>query len=248
MPARLPHLLPRLSAPLLGWLLPATCALCGMHAHSLLCAACSASLHDARARCPVCALPLPPQAAPQQPCGACLARPPRFANTIAACDYALPQDRLVLALKFGRQTGLGPHLAHQLRDAILRQQPHTLPDLLCPVPLSRERLAERGYNQALEIARPLAQWLGVPLEPRLCLRVRDTAAQSGLSLRARSANLRRAFLPHPAHLARLPGLHVGVVDDVMTSSRTLNEMARMLRRHGVVRVSNYVFARTPPPA
>ncbi|WP_338847156.1 ComF family protein [Massilia sp. W12] len=230
-------------APALDFFLPSCCALCGCTARALLCADCQQFLSQDTPRCRICALPLSEHETAQ--CGACLAHPPHFDATIAACAYAAPQDRLVLALKFGAKPELGAALAPLLRDAILRAPQQDLPDLLCAAPLGSQRLRERGYNQALEIARPLAQLLGAPLAPGLLLRVRETQAQSALSYRARRRNLRRAFLPAPESVARIAGLHIGVVDDVMTSGQTLNEIARVLRRYGAARVSNYVFARTP---
>ena len=108
----------------------------------------------------------------------------------------------------------------------------------------QRRQAERGYNQALEIARPLARSLGVALHPRLTARVRETTAQSGVAPEQRQRNIAGAFAVPDAALVR--GRHIGIVDDVMTSGGTLNELAATLKRHGAARVSNLVFARTPP--
>ncbi|WP_371875714.1 ComF family protein [Duganella dendranthematis] len=119
-----------------------------------------------------------------------------------------------------------------------------LPALLCSVPLGPRRLAGRGYNQALEIARPLARGLGIALAPQLLHRVRETAAQSSVAPERRQQNIAGAFAVPDAAL--VAGRHIGVVDDVMTSGRTLNEVAATLKRHGAARVSNFVFARTPP--
>jgi predicted amidophosphoribosyltransferase len=118
--------------------------------------------------------------------------------------------------------------------------------VLCPVPLGRARLVERGFNQALEIARPLARSLGIPLAPRLALRALDTRAQSSLAPGERKRNIRHAFIVAPDALAMVRGQHIGVVDDVMSSGHTLNELAATFKRFGAARVSNFVFARTPP--
>ncbi|WP_307727833.1 phosphoribosyltransferase family protein [Massilia sp. Bi118] len=131
-----------------------------------------------------------------------------------------------------------------LRDAILARPSLPLPDLLCPVPLGPARLVERGYNQALEIARPLARLLGVALHPALALRQLDTRAQSGVSPYERAENIRGAFAIADPDL--IEGRHVGLVDDVMTSGHTLEELAAACKRFGAARVSNLVFARTPP--
>jgi len=177
-------------------------------------------------------------------CGVCLRSPPAFDRTLVAADYVLPVDQLVLQLKFGHRLALAPLCARLLRDTVLRQDDIALPALLCPVPLGPRRLAERGYNQALEIARPLARSMGVALEARLVHRVHETAAQSSVAPAERQANIAGAFAVPDAAL--VAGRHIGVVDDVMTSGRTLNELAATLKRHGAARVSNFVFARTPP--
>lgn len=226
-------------------MLPSACALCGGRAMEAVCAACAAAYIIARPRCPCCANPAAAPDADRR-CGACLANPPAFDATLVACDYALPLDGLVLQLKFGAQLALAPWMGQVLVDA-LRSAPAALPDLLCPVPLGPRRLVERGFNQALEVARPLARALDVPLAPRLLTRERDTAAQSGVEAGARRKNVRGAF-GVSGDAAAFAGRHVGVVDDVMSSGHTLDEIAAVLKRAGAARVTNIVFARTPPHA
>ncbi len=183
-------------------------------------------------------------------CGVCLHYPPAYDATITAVDYAAPVEQLVLRLKFGARLALAPLLAELLRDAVLRSgrmpRPLPLPELLCPVPLGAARLRQRGFNQSLEIARPLARMLGMPVMPRLLVRLRDTPPQSRLSPDARRLNLRDAFMLQPSLHAAVRGRHVGVVDDVMTTGETLGEIASLLQRFGAARVTNLVFARTLP--
>ena len=237
---------------LLGLLLPCNCVLCGASGPDLLCAGCHDQFFGAPAcRCPVCANPLP-HPAPALPCGRCLSARPAFDATLAAADYALPVDRLVLQLKFAGQLALARLFAGLLADAIRRAEADAgagvarlaRPALLCPVPLGLQRLSERGFNQALEIARPLGRQLGIAVHAGLALRVRDTQAQSSTPHGARQANVAHAFaIPDRA---LVEGRHIGLVDDVMSSGRTLQELAATLKRHGAARVTNYVFARTPP--
>lgn len=229
-----------------GWLadalLPCACALCGGSGAEVVCAPCRMRYLDTgRPRCPRCANP----GAGQLPCGACQVMRPQFDATVAAADYAAPLDALVLQLKFGATLALAPWCARMLAEAV-RQRELALPTLLCPVPLGARRLVERGYNQALEIARPLAQELGISLHPRLAVRARETVAQSGVTPDARRANIRNAFVLSPEAVQLVRGQHIGLVDDVMTSGHTLNELAGLFKRFGAVRVSNLVFARTPP--
>lgn len=247
MPGRMQLIARRLFAQL-QCALPCACALCGATAASALCAACERHFFLAsRARCCHCALPLPETHATDadaQRCGSCLQAPPAFDATIVVADYVAPVDQLVLALKFGGRLALAPLLARLLRDALLHEQRASLPTLLVAVPLGARRLAERGFNQALEIARPLTHSLGITLSAQLVLRVKETAPQARLHPQQRHSNMRDAFCL--AHGADVHGQHIGVVDDVMTTGATLNAMALLLKHHGAVRVTNLVFARTLP--
>lgn len=234
---------------LLAVLLPCNCVLCSASGASLLCPGCRSQFFSARPpRCPVCANPLPPDGgstapACRPPCGRCQAERPAFDATIAATDYALPVDRLVLQLKFAGQLALARLFAALLADAVQDSEANR-PALLCPVPLGLQRLSERGYNQSLEIARPLGRQLGIAVHAGLAVRVRDTRAQSSTPHGARHANIAHAFaIPDRA---LVEGRHIGLVDDVMSSGQTLQELAATLKRHGAARVTNYVFARTPP--
>lgn len=119
-----------------------------------------------------------------------------------------------------------------------------MPHMLVAVPLGPKRLTERGFNQALEIAKPIARSLKIPLERRLLLRTRETAAQSLLPPDTRRSNISGAFTLSSHAVDRLHGRHIGVVDDVMTTGETLAELASTLKRFGVHRVTNLVFART----
>ena len=165
-----------------------------------------------------------------------------------ACDYVAPLDQLILALKFEHQLAVAPALAELLAKTVLSRpvKEQGLPDLLIPVPLGHERLAERGFNQSYQIARPLATLLKLPVYPQLLLRVRDTTAQTLLHPNQRHQNILHAFSPNQGYEDKIRGRHIGVVDDVMTTGATLHEIAACLKRHGAKRVSNFVFARTPP--
>lgn len=217
---------------LLDLLLPRACLLCGATTPEPLCAACSAELpHLDEQACPCCAEPL---AMPAPACGHCLASPPTFDATFAALRYAYPLDHLVQALKFRRRLASAEFFA---RAMLAGTRPAG--DLILPVPLSRQRLHARGFNQALEIARPLARALDFPLDSTSLLRTRETPPQSRLPWRIRQRNVAQAF----ACTRDLSGLNVIVVDDVMTTGATLNAVARTLKDHGAARVINWVAAR-----
>jgi ComF family protein len=209
------------------------CFVCRGTARDILCAACRAELPLLPAElCPRCALPTPGGAL----CGRCLAEPPAYDATVAALAYDFPADALVHALKFRGELALAPLLAGLLRERI----PAEPIDRAVPVPLSSSRLRRRGYNQAAEIARRLP----AKLELELCVRRRDGAPQMELPWAERQKNVRGAFDCTRALL----GAKVAVVDDVMTTGATLDEIARTLKRAGAERVVNWVVARTLPPA
>ncbi|ALU91246.1 ComF family protein [Herbaspirillum rubrisubalbicans] len=233
-------------------LLPSSCALCGAAGRETLCAPCHKRFYTRQhRRCIQCAMPMP-VTGKELRCGACLKDRPAFDATIVATDYFAPSDQLALALKFGGDLRLAPLLARLIYDATRRnpvpgsdvQLP--LPTVLAPVPLGLARLQERGFNQALEIARPLGQLLDIPVQARLLERKKETQAQSALPVGARARNVRSAFALPFAAMDQVRGLHVGIVDDVMTTGATLNEVAIVLKRHGARRVTNLVFARTLP--
>jgi ComF family protein len=219
-------------------LLSGGCFLCRGAARGVLCAACDAELPRLRRPCcPVCGLETPAG----EVCGRCLSRPPAYDATVAALAYAFPADVLVQALKFRGELALAPVLGELLAA---RLSPAARVDAVLPVPLAAARLRARGFNQALEIARAPARAAGSPLEPRLAERVLDTAEQAALAPAERAKNVRGAFRCARA----LAGASVALVDDVMTTGATLEELAATLKRAGAARVVNWVLARTPAPA
>ena len=230
----------RVLSSLAKQLLRSTCLLCGQPQSSVLCQTCRARhMTTAVARCRRCALALTVQ---DTCCGRCAAQPPAFDASFCATDYAPPIDVLVHALKFGAQLPLAAAMAEQLINSVASNAVADA-SVLIAVPLSSQRLAQRGFNQAHEIAKPIARAWQLPLATALGIRVRDTEPQSLLPLSERSGNMRGAF-----SLTRrgvVDGRHVVLVDDVMTTGETLNALAATLKRHGAVRVTNLVFARTP---
>lgn len=222
---------------LLAGLLPQSCFLCGAHSGAaLLCSACVAELPVLPpGACPMCALPTSEGGV----CGRCQRHPRAFDRTVAGFLYDFPIGELVQALKYGHQLQVASFFADVLAARLGGSG--GLPDLLLPMPLHRERLRQRGYNQAAEIARPLARNLGCRLELMTLLKDVDTPPQVGLPWKARAANVRGAF----RCVKDLQGLRVAVVDDVLTTGASLHEVARCLKARGAVWVENWVVARTP---
>src|SRR5262245_21529628 len=215
----------------LGWL-EQDCALCGTRSgREPVCGACEEGLPSLPEHCARCALPTPGGSL----CGSCLVNPPHFDGTIAIWLYEFPCDRLVQALKYRARLGLAPFFARRLAE-----RPLPPVDLVIPMPLHPERLAQRGFNQALEVARALARRTGLALEPRGAERVQNTVPQTELPYGERAKNIRGAF----ASRCDFSGKTVAVVDDVMTTGATLNELARILKRAGATEVHNLVMARS----
>ena len=214
-------------------LLPQDCFLCGAPSgDALLCGPCGNDLPRLPVlRCPVCALPTPGG----ETCGACLKQPPHFDATHCGFRYDFPVDQLIQALKYRYRLVIADYLAKSL----LAVSPPAQPDLLLALPLSTQRLRERGFNQALEIARPLARQLGLPLLLDGYARVIDTVPQTSLRWQERQKNIQGAF----ECAVDLSGKEVVVIDDVMTTGATLNEFARTLKKHGAAGVTNWVVAR-----
>ncbi len=171
-------------------------------------------------------------------CGRCLGHRPAFDATVAALLYRFPADVLVQRLKYGCELACASVLGEILAETVA---PLPRPDLLVPMPLHPDRLRARGFNQAVELARPVARRLGVALAVAACRRVRDTPAQAGLDLSARRRNVRRAFACH----ADLAGRRVAIVDDVLTSGATVDALAAALRKAGAAEVWAWVAARAP---
>ena len=220
----------------LGQALPAQpCLLCGSFSHDgAWCKACDRTLpYLTTPHCPLCALPT----LNGDICGRCLKRMPQFDRTLAVFAYAFPLDKLVQALKFGEQL----MLVHGLADR-LAQRVEVRPDSIIAMPLHSSRLRERGFNQSIELARHVANSLNIPLLPHACVRVRDTPPQSALAWKERGKNMRNAF----TCTLDLSGKHIAVVDDVMTSGASMNEVSAALRSAGASEVSAWVIARTMP--
>jgi ComF family protein len=227
---------------LLRSVLPLRCLLCGANgvAGRDLCAGCARDCRVNSPSCPRCALPL---ATPAPLCGECLEREPPFSAAWAPYRYGHPLDLLEARFKFRNDLAAGRVLADLMVERADSDAP-ARPVMLVAVPLHASRLRERGYNQALELAKALSAAFRIPLASDLLMRVRATAAQTGLDAAARRRNLRGAFVI--AGSRDMPE-HVALVDDVMTTGATLRECARVLRRAGVARVDAWALARAPRP-
>lgn len=222
-----------------GW--PGQCEICRQWSRGGLCQACVARFAVPVPRCARCGLRL---GLPAPACGACLHEPPPFEHTVCAVDYGFPWDHLVNEFKYQARPELAGSLAEFMAAAV-QQAAQAPPDVVLPMPLAPQRLAQRGYNQAWELARRVAAAVHRPAWPDGLQRPLDTAPQAGLGRAARQQNLRTAFMVEPRRRPALAGQRVALVDDVMTTGATVREAAAALLRAGVGAVDVWVLARTP---
>jgi ComF family protein len=221
--------------------LPSQCAVCRGWSTRRLCADCVQRYATLRPRCTGCAIGV---TAGVVRCGACITAPLPFEQAVAAVDYAFPWSDLVTALKFNAALDLASALGALLAEAV-RAGAAPLPALVLPVPLGAQRLAERGMNQAWELARRVAASLRLGADAGVLQRRVETPHLAGLPRDERARAIRGAFALAPGASARLHGRRVALVDDVMTTGATAAEAARTLLASGAQSVQLWVLARTP---
>jgi ComF family protein len=221
--------------------LPGQCAVCRAWPAQTLCESCVSRFAQPHPRCLRCALPVGSGIAV---CGRCLADPPPLDACYAAVPYDFPWSALITQYKFKGQAGWARVFATLMRSTPWVEPALDDAELVLPIPLSRERLAERGFNQSLQLARLIAPRQS---DATLLLRIRHTPAQSALDRKARFANVNGAFTLEPLRSAEVRGRRIVLVDDVMTSGASLHAAARVLRDAGAARVTAVVLARTDEP-
>jgi ComF family protein len=217
---------------------PGQCAVCRAWPAQPVCEACVNRFAQPEARCRRCAIAVPAGVAQ---CGRCLAAPPPLDACYAAVSYQYPWSALIGQYKFNGQAGWARAFATLMRSTPWVEPALEQADLVLPMPLSAQRLAERGFNQALLLARALAP---AKADSDLLLRVKHTPAQTSLDRDARAANVKGAFAVQPLRAGQLRGKRVVLVDDVMTSGASLFGAAATLRQAGAASVAAVVLART----
>lgn len=216
---------------------PSQCAVCHAWPAQAVCDACVERFAQPRARCGSCALPL---ASGTRQCGACVLVPPPLDACVAAVGYEFPWSRLIVQFKFRARPGWAAAFGTLMQSAPWVEPAVDSADLVLPMPLSVERLRERGFNQALELARQLAP---EKTDAGLLLRIRDTPPQSTLQRTRRLENVKHAFAVDPLRAAVLTGKRLVLVDDVMTSGASLYAAAAVLRAAGAAHITGLVLAR-----
>lgn len=219
-------------------LFSSTCLLCSRSSSQPLCQLCLELLPVLGQVCPRCALPLPQSY--KHDCANCLQTPPPFCRTVASFHYQIPVQSMLLELKFKQGLYWLPLLCEQMASSISSAYPQgKMPEMLVPVPLHSHRMKQRGYNQALEIAKLIARRLQLPYTTKLCRRIRDTEAQAALSAKQRASNMKHAF-----EIITTPPSSIAIIDDVMTTGHTVNDLASQFLQAGVNEVHVWCCART----
>lgn len=219
-------------------LFPRMCVFCGLtESASGICTGCEHVLPHNDNYCVVCGQPIDALDASSAPCGACISKLPTFDIARAPMRYEFPIDVAIKKLKFNHRLVFAPPLASLLMPVI--EQTFSTCDVLVPVPLYRWRHARRGFNQADELCKTVSSMTGLPVFLGT-VRRRATRSQSGLDAAARSRNVSRAFVINE----RLTYSYPLIIDDVMTTGATCNELATVLKRAGADRVGVLSVARS----
>ena len=223
------------------YLWPRLCVLCGQLSRNNIniCHDCEKELPTVLTCCRQCASTLPPSTSLDL-CGKCIQNPPPFDTTIALYHYHHPIKQMLAALKFNSQL----HYAQLMGQLLLKRikegyQHHKLPACIVPMPIHYRRLRQRGFNQAVEIARPIVKALKIPMALNHCRRIRDTPPQRLTPAKLRQYNVKNAFRVKPFNID-----HIAVIDDVITTGATATELCRQLRASGVKRIDLWCCART----
>ena len=221
------------------YLLPPTCILCGNPGFDSqdICPACFNDMQKNIHCCYRCAETF--ETANRTPllCGHCLSKSPTFDETYAPYLHQGAIRHLIATLKFNRKYKNARVLAYLLTTHI--KNTAEIPDLIIPVPLHTQRYKERGFNQSTEIAKTIAKRLNIPIDTKSCVRQRNTLHQIDLPAKERQKNIKNAF----AVIRQIEAQHIAILDDVMTTGSTVNELAKVLKKAGVARIDIWVCAR-----
>ncbi len=223
------------------------CALCSLeipfrldkfslYNNNPLCDLCTQHLPRLHDSCQVCCAKIPQH---QPICGECLQHPPFFDKSVIPFEYQYPLDHWINAFKFHNKIAWAQWFAEQIIEkAQTSYEGKNMPNTIIPVPLHKKRHRQRGYNQALLIAKKISTLLNLSLETKLIDKTRATKEQSSLTADARQYNIKKAF-----SLRKQPPQRVILLDDVVTTTSTVSEIARLLKQQGCKEVHVWAIAR-----
>lgn len=211
-----------------------TCYFCLSRTNDVCCSDCEADIIREAQRCFVCAK----QTSQSEICGNCMIITPAFSRTTVLFNYEYPTKKPVLAFKFKKHPALSHFFADRLLEKITSHR--NRPEALIPVPLHKRRQRLRGYNQSLELARRLGNELKIKVNTNLCKRIVNTDPQSELPLKSRKENVKNAFVLNKENAPK----HIALVDDVITTGSTINEIAQLFKKAGCEHIEVWAIART----
>lgn len=230
-------------------LMPERCPLCGevlpQWGAESLCAECLAAVSPINDPvCGLCGLPLSEASLPPNLiCGRCSMEAPHFETARAYGEYNGALAQAIRDFKFRGRRSLAPALGRLMVEADLDRLGDYQADAVAPVPLHPARLRERGFNQAADLARPVARRRGLRLLHEALVRTRPTPEQTGMTFKQRRANVGGAFRPGDGNAVK--GKSILLVDDVLTTGATADECSRVLLKAGASKVAVLTLARTP---
>ncbi len=230
----------------MGHFLNSSCVLCGESTSQCisLCLSCQQDLPRIKSACSCCGIPTPTDV---DRCGLCLKSSSSVDYTFSLFQYESPVDYLISQLKFNQQLSYAAILGHLLKQSLTGSiAKNGKPDIILPVPLHKSRLVKRGFNQSLEIARPVSKALRIPIDYQFVRRTRKTMVQSDLTAVERRKNIKNCFeMTKTTEMATQVQnyKHVVIVDDVVTTGSTTNELAKVLKKSGVEKVGVWTIGR-----
>lgn len=222
-------------------LLGSSCVLCDAFVAEgvSLCKPCQGDLPVISHACTQCGIPLSESGEASRVCGQCLKYPPASDYSVSLYHYEIPIDYFIAQLKFSQQLSYAAILGFLLKEQLQQIPRSELPEVILPVPLHTRRLIKRGFNQSLEIARVVSKGLGIPIDYKCVKRQKATKAQSDLDVNQRKRNIKDCFV-----IEKVPAYqHIVIIDDVVTTGATSNELAKVLKKAGVKKVGVWSIAR-----
>lgn len=215
--------------------LESLCILCSAKTEGRWCAECEEDMLSNIPRCPICAR----SGFYRKACGVCLKKTPNYHSTEVLFQYRYPVNHLIKALKFNDRPEFSIAFA-ELMAKKLKREKKRLPEKLIPVPLHKKRQRQRGYNQSLTFSREITKQIGIQTENCLCQRIKHTEAQSSLPFSLRRRNISNVFVLTSGCVPK----HIAIIDDVVTSGSTVNELASLFKKAGCKTIEVWAIART----
>lgn len=224
---------------------PYTCIICSQHStlQKDICLDCLNLLPKFPSGCEICARHIPhsPHLLSGITCGKCISNPPHFDRTLALFSYVHPIDKFIINLKFNHQLIYAKLFGELFVKHLKSYYKNTsFPELVIPIPLHQKRLKQRGFNQVFELAKSIKKHLNIKIDTNSCIKIKNTPPQSLITFDERKVNIKNSFKIKYSIQAK----HVAILDDVMTTGHTVNELSKTLKKSGMQKIDVWCIART----